>query len=362
MLNSLLIVVAAAAVVIAWRQRARRQRLELRQSELDSQNISLRRSLSQLSVGFVLVDGSDTILFQNKVADALLGKPVAQYWGAAQHLDLVNFLRSSKGSASGNREIKIVNDEDSSLVNAVILELDNEQRVLLLQNLEAEAQAHLRLREFVANASHELKTPLSAIIGMLDLLPHMPAEKQVDLIERLQKNASSLANLVDDLLTLSRAESVASSIDVAACDVTELASEVVEKYRLKANFKKLNLELQAPGELKIVADKLALERVMSNLVENALTYTENGGVIVRVQDGEKSWVFEVEDSGPGIDAKHLPQLFQRFFRIDPARSRALGGTGLGLSIVRNFIERMDGTINVESTIGAGSIFRVELPK
>ena len=197
---------------------------------------------------------------------------------------------------------------------------------------------------------------------MLDLLPHMPAEKQVDLIERLQKNASSLANLVDDLLTLSRAESVASSIDVAACDVTELASEVVEKYRLKANLKKLNLELQAPGELKIVADKLALERVMSNLVENALTYTENGGVIVRVQDGEKSWVFEVEDSGPGIDAKHLPQLFQRFFRIDPARSRALGGTGLGLSIVRNFIERMDGTINVESTIGAGSIFRVELPK
>jgi two-component system phosphate regulon sensor histidine kinase PhoR len=197
---------------------------------------------------------------------------------------------------------------------------------------------------------------------MLDLLPHMTAEKQGDLTLRLQKNANGLAILVDDLLTLSRAESAESALSPSACDVIEIANEVVEQFELKANYKKLDLELEAPATLMVVGDRLALRRVLSNLVENALTYTDNGSVVVRLSDGDDAWSIEVEDTGPGIDAEHLPQLFQRFFRIDPARSRALGGTGLGLSIVRNFVERMNGTINVESAIGKGSVFRVELPK
>ncbi|HIA38958.1 MAG TPA: hypothetical protein EYN86_05570 [Planctomycetes bacterium] len=137
---------------------------------------------------------------------------------------------------------------------------------------------------------------------------------------------------------------------------------MIEQFKLKANYRSLSLELEAPSKLMVVADELALSRVLSNLVENALAYTDKGSVVVRLADHSSLWSIEVEDSGPGIAAEHIPRLFQRFFRIDAARSRALGGTGLGLSIVRNFVERMDGAITVESTIGKGSIFRVELPK
>jgi two-component system phosphate regulon sensor histidine kinase PhoR len=354
--------IAAAAVLVAVREYLRRAKLESQQQDLDWQNIALRRSLSQLSVGFVLLGGDDAVRFQNVVADDLLGETSASYWGGAHHKKLVAFLQQSKGQASGNREIEISNDEGKSLVNAIVLEIDNEFRVLLLQNLEAEALAHLRLREFVANASHELKTPIAAIIGMLDLLPHMTSEKQTDLTERLQRNANSLAILVDDLLTLSRAESSASPFTPVACDAIELANRVIEQFKLKANYRSLSLELEAPSKLMVVADELALSRVLSNLVENALAYTDKGSVVVRLADHSSLWSIEVEDSGPGIAAEHIPRLFQRFFRIDAARSRALGGTGLGLSIVRNFVERMDGAITVESTIGKGSIFRVELPK
>ena len=362
LLSEVMTFVAAAAALVAWREYSLRAKLEARQQDVDWQNVAMRRSLSQLSVGFALIGSDDEVRFQNVVSDELLGSASESYWSAPHHEKLLAFLQSSKGQTSGNRDIEISNGETKALVNAIVLEIDNEHRVLLLQNLEAEALAHLRLREFVANASHELKTPLAAIIGMLDLLPHMTAEKQGDLTLRLQKNANGLAILVDDLLTLSRAESAESALSPSACDVIAIANEVVEQFELKANYKKLDLELEAPATLMVVGDRLALRRVLSNLVENALTYTDNGSVVVRLSDGDDAWSIEVEDTGPGIDAEHLPQLFQRFFRIDPARSRALGGTGLGLSIVRNFVERMNGTINVESAIGKGSVFRVELPK
>lgn len=361
-LDATLIVIAIAAVALAWHERRARLRLAARQENLDWENIALRRTLSQLSVGFVLLDDNDVVRFQNQVADDILGAALAQYWGAAQHVELVAFLQSSKGMASGNREIDILKSEGKLLVNAIVLEFDNEHRVLLLQNLEAEAQAHLRLREFVANASHELKTPIAAIVGMLDLLPRLPSEKRIELTERLQRNATSLTKLVDDLLTLSRAETTSSPISPQPCDVVIATREIIDQFQLKANFKRLTLELDAPDSLITVVDGLAFSRVIHNLVENALTYTESGGVTVRLIDNASSWMIEVEDSGPGIESEHIPQLFQRFFRVDAARSRKLGGTGLGLSIVRNFVERMGGTVEVESAIDKGSVFRVELPK
>ena len=222
-------------------------------------------------------------------------------------------------------------------------------------------------RDFVANASHELRTPIANIRATAETLLHAPDDAR--LIERflppLISEAERLSRLVSDLLDLARAES-AEATPRAPVDLQRTVGQVVDSLRDKAGRNGIEINWQPNGAAPIVSgDAAALEQVAFNLLDNALSYTPQGGEValkLREKDGDEgAAVLQVSDSGIGIPADDLPRVFERFYRVDKARSRSEGGTGLGLAIVKHIVENHGGHVEVESQEGRGTTFRVELP-
>ena len=220
-------------------------------------------------------------------------------------------------------------------------------------------------RDFVANASHELRTPLTSIRGFVEALEDGGLEETDTakrFLSRIRANADRMASLVDDLLELSRLESGAQPPTFEPVDCGAVASDVVASFAEVASRKSIRLDSVLTPTPLVPGDSDRLRRILEHLVDNALKYTPDGGqVTVRVaRDGEGA-VVTVEDTGPGIGAEHLPRLFERFYRVDTARSRELGGTGLGLSIVKHLAESVGATVSVSSEPGRGSRFETRLP-
>jgi two-component system phosphate regulon sensor histidine kinase PhoR len=187
------------------------------------------------------------------------------------------------------------------------------------------------------------------------------ASRFVDIIER---NARRLENLVEDLLQLSRIESREFRLTLEPVELPSTVSHVLSLYRERAEQKRITLSTELASELPpIRADRRALEQVCVNLIDNALKYCPEGArVTVRAAADGNMVRVAFADNGPGIEQKHLPHLFERFYRVDAGRSRELGGTGLGLSIVKHLVEAMGGTVGVDSTMGKGTIFTFTLPR
>lgn len=220
-------------------------------------------------------------------------------------------------------------------------------------------------RDFVANASHELRTPLTSIRGFVEALEDGGLEEPETakrFLSRIRANADRMASLVDDLLALSRLESGAQPPSLEPLDCGAVATDVVASFAEIAARKSITLDsVQAPTAA-VPGDGDRLRRILEHLVDNALKYTPDGGrVTVRVAPEGAGVVVSVEDSGPGIGPEHLPRLFERFYRVDTARSRELGGTGLGLSIVKHLAESMGASVSVASEPGQGSRFETHLP-
>jgi two-component system sensor histidine kinase SenX3 len=228
-------------------------------------------------------------------------------------------------------------------------------------------------RDFVANASHELKTPLAGLSLLTDTLAVTfddDREKAAQCVDRLRQETQRLTNLVSDLLTLSQLEEPqpAGVAAHAALDLATLARETTDDLRPLAEAKGHALTVEAPDELALQGDPAALGTLVRNLLDNAIRYTEKGGhITLRLQTAEDSAghsyaVLTVQDDGPGIPDADQARIFERFYRLDNARSRDTGGTGLGLSIVKHVAESHGGRVEVESTLGVGSRFTVTLPR
>jgi two-component system phosphate regulon sensor histidine kinase PhoR len=220
-------------------------------------------------------------------------------------------------------------------------------------------------RDFVANASHELKTPLTSIRGYAERLSDMSLpDAAVPAVDAIVANAKRLGTLVEDLLELSRIESGSVPSRPEPVDVAELIRRLLRDLEPRLRSGKLDVELRAEGDPRAWADRSAVEQVLANLLDNAVKYTPAGGrvqVALRAGVGQRLHV-SVSDTGIGIPRKDLPRIFERFYRVDPSRSRALGGTGLGLAIVKHLVQAMGGQLGVESQPGQGSRFWVELPR
>lgn len=220
-------------------------------------------------------------------------------------------------------------------------------------------------RDFVANASHELRTPLTSIRGFVEALEDgglEEGESAKRFLSRIRANADRMASLVNDLLELSRLESGARPPALALLDCGAVASDVVASFAEVASRKSIRLDSAQTPTPPVRGDSDRLRRILEHLVDNALKYTPDGGrVTVRVAAEGSGAVVTVEDTGPGISPEHLPRLFERFYRVDTARSRELGGTGLGLSIVKHLAESMGASVSVTSEPGKGSRFATHLP-
>ena len=221
-------------------------------------------------------------------------------------------------------------------------------------------------RDFVANVSHELKTPLTAIRGMIETMiddPEMPKEMQSRFLDRVRDQSMRLSALVTDLLSLAKIEANEGRGERTLIDLRARLRDAVARFGDVAARKRITLALELPEDAATVqADEESLRQILDNLLDNACKYTPEGGhVWARIVRRPGELRCEVEDTGIGIEPADQARVFERFYRVDKARSRDLGGTGLGLSIVKHLANSLGGTVSLESAPGRGSTFRVHFP-
>ncbi len=219
-------------------------------------------------------------------------------------------------------------------------------------------------RDFIANVSHELRTPLTSIQGYTETLLDSTADNGHvhEFLEIVRKNATRMSRLTEDLLTLARVESGETRFDVEPTTPGELLDDAIESFREIARAQGIELAIEDVVATSVNADREAIHQVFSNLIENAMKYAASGGrIVLGARPTERGVEFYVRDFGPGIPSEHLPRLFERFYRVDKARSRESGGTGLGLAIAKHIVLAHSGVIRAESELNHGSVFLFTLP-
>jgi heavy metal sensor kinase len=233
---------------------------------------------------------------------------------------------------------------------------------LMLNRLEGSFRRSI---QFTSDASHELRTPIAALKTGTEVI--LSKERTAEEYRKLHENnlisLEKMTRMINDLLLLSRSDSVENILHVKKFNLSNLLKELQNKFSVISDPKKVELSINGIPDIQINGDDVLLRRVFSNLLDNAIKYTSpNGRVCISLDDSEDEIIARIEDSGIGISEDNLEKIFDRFYRVDPSRSREAGGTGLGLNISKNIVELHKGRIEVKSKIGAGSKFDVILPK
>jgi two-component system phosphate regulon sensor histidine kinase PhoR len=236
--------------------------------------------------------------------------------------------------------------------------------VAVLRDLTETERVEKTRRDFIANVSHELRTPLTSIQGYTETLLDSTSENghAREFLEIIRKSAARMSRLTEDLLTLARVESGETRFDVHPTLPGDLLNDAVESFQDLARAQGIELAVEESSNTLVNADREAIHQVFANLIENAMKYAGSGKRIVLGACEAGSLVqFYVRDFGPGIASEHLPRLFERFYRVDKARSRESGGTGLGLAIAKHIVLAHHGAIRAESELNHGSTFYFTLP-
>jgi two-component system phosphate regulon sensor histidine kinase PhoR len=349
--------------------------------ELDSRMTQLRQSgqrqatvLGGMIEGVIAVDDRERVLFANRAAGRLFDfSPPAIEGRRLLEVVRVHALHEAVSAALANRRpqrmeaIVEAGDKLSIAIQATPLPGDPCPGAVLVLHDVTELRRLERVRqEFVANVSHELKTPLSSIKAYAETLQNgalNDRETSHRFVSQIEEQAERLHSLILDMLTLARIESDQQAFEIVPVAVGDVVTACLGAYQAAADTKHLHLSAEIDdADLRVQADREGLREILDNLVDNAIKYTpEQGRVTVRCRaDGEFATI-AVEDTGIGIAADELARVFERFYRVDKARSREMGGTGLGLSIVKHLAQSFEGEVGVESKKGQGTTFTVMLP-
>jgi two-component system phosphate regulon sensor histidine kinase PhoR len=348
-------------------------------AQLDEDREQLRMILGGMVEGVVALDASQRILFANdRAAELLELRPGSatgrKLWEVVRRRPLQMLVeRALAGPDPQREELSWNSPEARSLtVHAARLAGTPPRGAVLVLHDTTELRRLERLRrDFVANVSHELKTPLAVIKACIETLLDGAVddpEHRGLFLGQIAEQADRLHALILDLLSLARIESGEEAFELEAVPLGLVVSACLERHRARAEAKGQQLEAlppegSGPDADTAWADEEAIGQILDNLVDNALKYTPAGGVIRVRWHGEDGQVcLEVEDTGIGIPEADLPRIFERFYRVDKARSRELGGTGLGLSIVKHLVGAMHGSVQASSQLGQGTTFHVRLPK
>ncbi len=346
--------------------------LRVRLEGLERGRDERERILSHMSDGVALIDADGRLVHANQALAGILGMPLAPEAGTpfqefARSPEMTDLVRAAQaGRQPVEADLRLWTPRQRK-VRATATRLRGEEDgavLLVLHDLSEVERLNQVRQDFVANVSHELKTPLTSLRGYAETLLDGgldDAEHREGFVRIIRDQAERLQRLVDDLLSLADLERPDMRLRREPFDLREAVERQVTTLRDRAGQAGLTISLE-PGEpTPVLADRLRIDQVIANLLDNAIKYTERGGVRVRVgRAGPRAWC-EVEDSGPGIPPEDVPRIFERFYRVDKARSREKGGTGLGLSIVRHILALHGGRVTVESALGRGTTFRFELP-
>ncbi len=350
------------------------ERLAVQFAQLDQDRQQLRTVLSSMVEGVVAIDLEQRILFANERAGQLLGfhLPSAagrHLWELVRHRPLQDLVRAGLANAETQVDNLTWTGPNARRLAIHVTRLPGAPprgAVLVLYDT-TELQRLERVRqEFVANVSHELKTPLAVIKACAETLLDGAVddlEHRGPFLQRIAEQAERLHRLILDLLMLARVESETEGFVCQEVPLAKVVHACLERQRPLAEGQKQQL-LAVPPACPVAAwaDEEALGQILDNLVDNALKYTPASGTIhVRWgRDGEQAFL-QVQDTGIGIPEKDLSRIFERFYRVDKARSRELGGTGLGLAIVKHLAQALHGSVSATSAVGQGSTFTVSLP-
>lgn len=355
-------------------------RLAKQIDQIDRESAQLRAILDGMVEGVMALDADERLLFVNERAISLLELPTQtpagrRFWELVRVRELLETVNLAvKGGQTVRREVDWPGSPQRSLtVHAAPLQSDGDAQpkgavVVVHDNTEIKKLEQLR-RDFVANVSHELKTPLSVIKLCAETLEEGALEDPAargGFVHQIIIQAERLSFLIVDLLSLAKIESGREILRPQALDMREALENCLKRHQQQAESANLSLRvLDTHPDQWVWADEEALTQVLDNLVSNAIRYTPAGGQITlraHSPTEESMVVVQVTDTGIGIPESDLPRIFERFFRVEKARSRDLGGTGLGLSIAKHLVNASQGTIQAQSRIGKGSTFTVRLPR
>lgn len=352
---------------------------ETLESQLDtmtSDRNKLTAILASMVEGVIAVDENGAVVHMNVVAadimavdpEGSLSKPIAEVTPIE---DIANVLKEAIVEAAPvDRVVRLDPESSDRILELHAAPLRGGQgspkgAVLVLYDTTRLRRLERVRSDFIANVSHELKTPLTVIRGFVETLldtPEVDEKTRTRFLGKVYQQCERLTTLVRDLLSLTHLESRDEERERELMDLRDVVRGVADSLRATCEAKGLDLRLEIPEKPVVIEGDEFLNVAVTNLVDNAIKYSPSGGGIwVRLRRHERTALLEVEDQGIGIEAQHHKRIFERFYRVDKARSRELGGTGLGLSIVKHTARALDGRVSVESIPGEGSLFRMQLP-
>ncbi|MDZ8120161.1 two-component system histidine kinase PnpS [Pontiella agarivorans] len=351
------------------------EQLDKTLTTLNEQRNEQNAVLSSMDEGVLAIDKKERIIHMNRVAGEILGvdhhkvkREIVQQ--VIRYANLQEFIKALLGSQRAiSRDMALIGDVEKQIQvrGTVLWDAENAAIGALVVLRDVTQLRHLETvrSDFVANVSHELKTPITSIKGFVETLlsddwNHEP--NILRFLEIISQQAGRLNNIIDDLLTLSRLEQKEGHVMTEPAKLQSVIETAIYLCQLQAGKKQIKIDCICPEDLELEINAPLLEQALVNLIINAVKYSEeNKKVLVLAEKKESVVSIYVKDEGFGIERKHLERLFERFYRVDTARSRKLGGTGLGLSIVKHIVQAHDGTIRVESKLGSGSTFTIDLP-
>jgi two-component system phosphate regulon sensor histidine kinase PhoR len=332
--------------------------------------------LNSISEGILVLDNDLNIIGINPVAAQWLetgnpiraqGKPLYKLCRNPTLLSMTDDLLAGGDMKEAHLRLERDGGEDRIVQLRGSLLIDRDQTegvIILMQDVTTLRRLETLRQDFVANVSHELRTPLTSIKGYAELLTEETDDPAVvqKYSDRILMQSERMVNIIDDLLSLTRIESAHGPESVTRCEIRPLLENVAALVEDAAQRRNLTLILDAEEDLSAVLHAPLFEQAVLNLVQNAVKYTHpETRITVKAYQQDSEAVIEVIDQGPGIAPQHHARLFERFYRVDKARSRAVGGTGLGLSIVKHIAQLHHGSVEVESELGNGTRFRLKVP-
>lgn len=349
------------------------QQLEVREAELRESSRRLATVLEGMVEGVIALDENERVVLANSAAGRLLrfapvdaaGRPLLEVVRNRTIHEAIAGIASGTG-----RKVEVEIEGDNARViaiNGTVLSSDSTTRcVLVLQDVTELRKLESLRQEFVANVSHELKTPLSSIRAYSETLLNgalIDENNNRRFVERIDEQSERLHELIRDLLSIAQIESGQQAFDIDSVCLADVVATCIDGQQRAADVKRITLACEGIREtIRVSADVEGLRQILNNLIDNAIKYTPDGGsVTLSCRQDEQDVLIQVKDTGIGIEAKLLPRVFERFYRVDKARSREVGGTGLGLSIVKHLTQSFGGHVDVSSLPGEGTVFSVVLP-
>lgn len=344
------------------------QNLSVTLEQLKGERDRLERVLRSMVEGVVLMDEAGKIVLYNRAViemlylnSGILGRR------ANEVIKLEGFEEMLTGALNGDnsfRELKATEPKSKVLLTSVRRLARRKGALAVFVDVTEQRHLETVRQEFVANASHELRTPVAAILSAVETLQDgamSDPEFSQSFLEMIERNANRLRSLVDDLLTLSQIESGRLEVSPKPVSLRPAIEDVFKNLTPQARAKETELICRVPTNLRVMATEAGIEHVFGNLVDNAIKYCPAGATVtVAAKSLDGVVAITVTDTGPGIEPAHRERIFERFYRVDAGRSREVGGTGLGLSIVKHWVEAMDGTVRAEAAPGGGTRFRIAL--